>query len=586
MFSEPICKSAAHTYISALPFAPVTSSIYAQYRPTLDCSLDVLTGALQHWPAYSWIRSTRSEISCATLSPDGRQVVSGCVDGMVHVWDIATGQQVGSPLDANARWLQSVAISLDGKQIMAACTSGIVRFWDAVSGEPLKSLFAFHSGEVHSVAFSSDAKQIVSCLSDSTLVQDTASGQLLTPPLRHRVNTAKSVVLSPDGKRIVLYSDTTNSVVFVHVVSGQLTTCSLKGDTGPVTRLVFSPDGNQIVSASFNGTIRIWDSETGQPIGSPLYGHRLYVTSIVYSPDGKQFVSASGDRTVRVWNPLNGQPIGSPFEGHTAGVHLAAFSLDGRHIVSASNDKTIRLWNAVSNHLTAVETDMRRVKFVAISPDGRVIVSASLGGDLLFWDARGKQPFEPPFETPRSVRSAAFSSDSNRIVLATDDDICIRDMVNGQIIGSPLRSRVEYRSTGVSSGTMAPRPEASYRVWGAGAQCISHDLGLHNTHSVSVAFSQDGQSIICQSPDLVFNISTGTIIPGFDVCQARKEIFCVDGAWFCNANNRALLWWFPAETLPKFVWAYGGGKVAIWGTEGFVVIIDVSSILCSRNIQL
>ena len=49
----------------------------------------------------------------------------------------------------------------------------------------------------------------------------------------------------------------------------------------------FSPDGKRIVTASFDGTARIWDAATGEPIGEPLRGHERGVTSAAYSPDGR-----------------------------------------------------------------------------------------------------------------------------------------------------------------------------------------------------------------------------------------------------------------------------------------------------------
>jgi WD40 repeat protein len=45
------------------------------------------------------------------------------------------------------------------------------------------------------------------------------------------------------------------------------------GHTDTVENAAFSPDGKRIVSASDDGTLRLWDAATGHPIGQPLQGH-------------------------------------------------------------------------------------------------------------------------------------------------------------------------------------------------------------------------------------------------------------------------------------------------------------------------
>jgi WD40 repeat protein len=76
-----------------------------------------------------------------------------------------------------------------------------------------------------------------------------------------------------------------------------------EGHSDWVTSVAYSPDGKHIVSGSGDGTVHVWDAQSGHLAAGPFEGHSDWVTSVAYSPDGKHIVSGSGDRTVRVWDP-------------------------------------------------------------------------------------------------------------------------------------------------------------------------------------------------------------------------------------------------------------------------------------------
>src|SRR5258706_28281 len=118
------------------------------------------------------------------------------------------------------------------------------------------------------------------------------------------------------------------------------------GHTGAVLSVSYSPNGARVVTGSFNGTIRIWDTESGAVVGEPLMGHTLGVLSAAYSPDGRYIISRSFDCTIRIWDAETVAAVGNPLEGHTVGVLSVAYSPDGRHIISGSCNGTIQIWDA------------------------------------------------------------------------------------------------------------------------------------------------------------------------------------------------------------------------------------------------
>ncbi|MCI5193701.1 MAG: WD40 repeat domain-containing protein, partial [Candidatus Electrothrix sp. AU1_5] len=154
---------------------------------------------------------------------------------------------------------------------------------------------------------------------------------------------------------------------------------------GGVASVAFSPDGKTLASASFDKTVRLWDTASGQQI-NVFKGHQDSVFSVAFSPDGKTLASASLDKTVRLWDLASGKEK-NVFKGHQDGVFSVAFSPDGKTLASASLDKTVRLWDLASGKEKNVfRGHQGEVASVAFSPDGKTLASASEDETVRLWN--------------------------------------------------------------------------------------------------------------------------------------------------------------------------------------------------------
>jgi len=154
--------------------------------------------------------------------------------------------------------------------------------------------------------------------------------------------------------------------------------------------VAFSPNGSQLASASYDGTVKLWDAVSGQEIRT-LKGHSGLVFSVAFNVNGTQLASGSADGTVKLWNPASGEEIRT-LKGHTNSIVSLTFTPDGTRLASAS-EATVKLWDtSTGQELCALKGHINWVRSVVFSPDGTQLASAGDDRMVRLWDARPLTP--------------------------------------------------------------------------------------------------------------------------------------------------------------------------------------------------
>jgi WD40 repeat protein len=322
-------------------------------------------------------------------------------------------------------------------------------------------------------------------------------------------DAVRSAAFSPDGKRIVTASQDKTARLW-DAETGKPVGEPLKGHEGYVLSAAFSPDGKRIVTASEDTTAQLWDAKTGKPIGEPLKSYG-FVLSAAFSPDGKRIVIVSwANNTAQLWDAETGKPVGEPLKGHEGFVLSAAFSPDGKRIVTASEDKTVRLWDAETGKPIGepLKGHEESVSSAAFSPDGKRIVTASKDKTARLWNAKTGRPIGEPLEGHEGVVfSAAFSPDGKRIVTASEDKTArLWDAETGKPIGEPLEGHegVVFSAAFSPDGKriVTASQDKTARLWDAEiGKPIGEPFKGHEESVSSAAFSPDGKRIVTASQD-------------------------------------------------------------------------------------
>ncbi|WP_280256251.1 hypothetical protein [Nocardia abscessus] len=442
-----------------------------------------------------------------TLSRDGKTLATFSNAGLVQVWDVASHDPIGEPLEGSHSEFPSLTFSPDGKRLVTRSDDGAITVWDVTSPRPIGKPLAESHSAVVSLTFSPDGTTLVTAGKDGKVQSwDVASLKPIGEPLDAGGDRpVKSLEFRPDGKALITVSDD-GTVRLWDAEHGQPLGEVPIEHKGSVTSLAFSPDGTILTTGRDDGTVQLWDLEHGRSFGEARTKYNQPVTSLAFSPGGTILTTGLLDGTVLSWDLEHEASRPETFAGHHGSVRSSAFSPDGKILTTASIDGTVQSWYVEHNPPRRQTLGSNPVSSMEFSPDGKVLVTADKGGVVQSWDVAGLKPLGEPFVAGggQALKSLEFSLDGKMLATASEDGtVRLWDVAHGRSLGEAL---IEHRLvifgpdgktfvTADKDGTLQLWDAASLKPHGE-PLTAGGDQELH-----SLEFSPDGKALATASEE-------------------------------------------------------------------------------------
>jgi WD40 repeat protein len=328
----------------------------------------------------------------------------------------------------------------------------------------------------------------------------------------------------------------------------------MTGHTSAVRYVAYSPDGSRILTASLDGTARIWDARTGVQLhllnvhphvpGTPAYYD--IVKTAVYSPDGTRILTADAGGVIREWDPHTGAAARIISE-HLKDLQSAQYSRDGARIVSAAGS-TVQIWNGQTGALLAHFTGPDEgVNAAVFSSDGSRVAAASRDGSVQVWDARSGRQMLLLTEHQGQVMSAMYSPDGRTILTSSRDSTArIWDARTGAPLkvlpaGGAAHAQVWFATYSPDGKTIATAgTDQTVRLWDAATGTQLRFLSGHVALVGSIAFSSDGKHLASGGWDLTvrtWNLKEGSDAALVIPAESTWVQFSPDGKRLLTAST-------------------------------------------------
>ncbi len=484
--------------------------------------------------------SYQPSIKSLNRSDDNNWFVTGGDDGLAKLWEIdENGIKYLATFTGHKARINSVNFSSKCKDATNECkvatgsADGTVKIWNPLVSDKELLEFTAHPEGVEVVRFSTKDANILATASKDGIIKlwklkEHSSTKVKTEQFAEFKGHQGSIVsfrFTEDGKQLAT-AGKNDSVVRLWKVNKEETALKLLGHQKPIDSVRFNVERPEIVTASDDGTVRLWDISTIPLIKPKLLenhpNNNIKIKSVRFSPDAQRIATAGSEGVIRLWLRQGDKWIEEKcFPANQGGtIWSMDFSpqKDKDILATAGNDGTVKLWNFKGERLdtspafTKPLINNSKVESVRFNHQGDILAIVGENSKAGLWKIGENNLRELMKNHQGTVYGVGFSRDDQQVVTAGNDGTIQRWDLSGNPHGEILKTyqgtirNISFSEDGKFLATAGY--VGTVRLWTSSGQLLA-DFKGHEGTVRSLNFSKDKKHLVTAGDDgtaIVWNI--------------------------------------------------------------------------------
>lgn len=267
--------------------------------------------------------------------------------------------------------------------------------------------------------------------------------------------------------------------------------------SGTPKSLAFLLQGRMLACALGDGTVQLWNTETGQLVrtfSARAKNHAVVATS----PDGNWLAYTNAEHGLQLWNAADDKLI-EPLRGHAETVNAIAFSADGKLLATGGEDMKVIVWDLAQGTVLRTLASRAVVLALMFAPNNRMLAATNAAGAIQSWEIPSGGELAYTVAQEDALTTLAYSPDGKWLATAGQ-----QNFIKLWRVGVERDDRVFKNAPEITNAiTFSPDGKwlllagmtDSVEIRNAETGEIAHRLSGHTRSIQALAVSADGQAL-------------------------------------------------------------------------------------------